>query len=236
MPTDTLSDDIALRIALAARTLPDTDPARLLRVLKEVAGLPPSAERLAELKVKDLKQAADGEFADLEPSLLKAALAILRGDNEIALTRPPPATEPYVEGEMPNSIRVACASDRGEELDGHFGAARRFLVYQVSALEHRLIDVRSIDETKPSDDKNADRAALIADCQVVYVASIGSPAAAKVVKKNIHPIKDDRGGSARDRMLALQRILSVKAPPWLAKAMGQTPEERVCFVREAVEA
>ena len=137
---------------------------------------------------------------------------------------------------MPDSIRVACASDTGEELDGHFGAAQRFLIYQVSAVEHRLIDVRTVGETRLSDDKNADRAALIADCQVLYVASIGGPAAAKVVKKDIHPIKDDRGGSARDRMLALQHILADKAPPWLAKVMGHAPEERIRFERDGAEA
>lgn len=66
---------------------------------------------------------------------------------------------------------------------------------------------------------------------MLYVASIGGPATAKVVKADIHPIKDAAGGSARERMVALQPILGEKAPPWLAKAMGQLPEERVRFIR-----
>ena len=231
-----LSEDIALRIGLAARTLPDTDPARLLRVLADAVGLPPTAERLGGLKVKDLKQAADGEFAHFDQAELKAALALLKGEGLDPLD-PPPALEPYAEGDMPDSIRVACASDQGEELDGHFGAARRFLIYQVSASEVRLIDARAVDASQASDDKNADRANLIADCQVLYVASIGGPAAAKVVKKDIHPIKDSDGGSARARMSALQGILaSGKAPPWLAKAMGHAPEARVRFERDEIEA
>ncbi|MBK1717669.1 dinitrogenase iron-molybdenum cofactor biosynthesis protein [Thiocystis violacea] len=235
MANGSLSEDIALRIGLAARTLPDTEPARLIRVLADAVGLPPTAESLAGLKVKDLKQAADGEFAHLDPSELKAALAILKGEG---LDAPdvPPAIEPYADGDMPDSIRVACASDHGEDLDGHFGAARRFLVYQVSAAEHRLIDVREVDESQAGDDKNAYRAGLIADCQVLYVASIGGPAAAKVVKKDIHPIKDANGGGARERMTALQTILAGKAPPWLAKAMGHAPEERIRFERDETEA
>jgi nitrogen fixation protein NifX len=228
-----LSEDIALRIGLAARTLPDTDPARLLRVLADAVGLPPTAEGLAGLKVKDLRQAADGEFAHLDQAELKAALAILKGEGVAGLD-PPPAPQPYAEGDMPDSIRVACASDHGEDLDGHFGAARRFLIYQVSAREHRLIDVRVVDETQAGDDKNAYRAGLIADCQVLYVASIGGPAAAKVIKRDIHPIKDADGGSARDRMVQLQAVLAGKAPPWLAKAMGRAPEERVRFTLATV--
>ena len=235
MPNDSLSDDIALRIGLAARTLPDTDPARLLRVLADAVGLPPTAERLAGLKVKDLKQAASGDFADLDTDALKAALAILKGEAGLQLA-PLPPTDPYIEGEMPDSIRVACASNGGEELDGHFGAARHFLIYQVSAAENRLIDVRTVDESQAGDDRNAYRAELIADCQVLYVASIGGPAAAKVIKRDIHPIKDADGGSARKRMLALQPILASNPPPWLAKAMGQAPEARVRFEREEIEA
>lgn len=230
MSNDTLTDDIALRIGLAARTLPDPDPARLIRVLADAVGLPPTATTLETLRVKDLKQAADGELADLDVDLLKSMLAILKGETGQTIA-PAPPVEPYAEGDMPGSVRVACASNGGDELDGHFGAARHFLVYQVSAHEIRLIDVRGVDESGTVEDKNGQRAALIADCQVLYVASIGGPAAAKVVKTDIHPIKDAAGGSARQRMVALQRILGEKAPPWLAKAMGQTPEQRVRFAR-----
>jgi nitrogen fixation protein NifX len=230
MSNTRLPDEIALRIGLASRTFPDPDPARLLRVLADAVGLPPTATTLETLRVKDLKQAADGELADLDSDVLKSVLAILKGETGQTVA-PAPPIEPYVEGEMPASVRVACASNGGEALDGHFGAARRFLIYQVSADEVRLVDVREVDESAEVEDKNANRAALIADCQVLYVASIGGPAAAKVVKADIHPIKDADGGSARDRMLSLQAILGEKAPPWLAKAMGRAPEERVRFAR-----
>jgi nitrogen fixation protein NifX len=222
-----ISDEIALRIGLAARALPDTPPARLIRVLAVAVGLPPTAEKLGALRVKDLKTAADGELGEVDPDALKIALALLKGEG-IAEPDPPPPLEPCVEGEMPGSIRVACASNGGEALDGHFGSARRFLIYQVSAEAVRLIDARPTDDAE-AEDKNAYRAGLIRDCQVLYVASIGGPAAAKVVKADIHPIKDAAGGSARDRMAALQRILADKPPPWLAKVMGQRPEERIRF-------
>ena len=222
-----ISEDIALRIGLAARTLPECDPARLIRVLADAVGLPPTAEKLAGLRVKDLKSAANGDLAEMDLDALKAAVTILKGDGVVE-SDPPPPLDAYAEGAMPGSIRVACASDTGELLDGHFGAARRFLIYQVSALESRLIAVRRVDDSM-AEDKNAYRAGLIADCQVLYVASIGGPAAAKVIKLDIHPIKDAAGGSARERMVKLQEVLSNKAPPWLAKVMGKAPEERIRF-------
>jgi nitrogen fixation protein NifX len=232
MSESPISDAIALRIALAARTLPDMGAARLIRVIEDTIGLPPTAKKLGGLKVKDLKTALGGELAEVDTDALKAAVAILKG--EANADAPPPPVEPYTEGDMPDSIRVACASDSGELLDGHFGSAKRFLIYQVSAKESRLIAVRTLDDSGAKD-KSAYRAGVIADCQVLYLASIGAPAAAKVVKAGIHPIKDPKGGSARDRILALQEVLGSKAPPWLAKAMGRAPEERVRFEREADE-
>lgn len=225
-----ISEDIALRIGLAARTLPDVAPAGLLRVLADSIGLPPTAEKLAGLRVKDLKSAADGELADIDTDSLKAALAFLKGEG-MADFDPPPALDAYTEGDMPGSIRVACASNAGEALDGHFGSARYFLIYQVSARETRLIEARKADDSG-AEDKSAYRAELIRDCQVLYTASIGGPAAAKVVKAETHPIKDANGGSARDRMVSLQGVLASKPPPWLAKVMGQTPEERIRFERD----
>ncbi|WP_295389617.1 dinitrogenase iron-molybdenum cofactor biosynthesis protein [uncultured Thiodictyon sp.] len=228
-----ISEDLALRIGLAARALPDTDPARLIRVLGAAVGLPPTVEKLAALKVKDLRAAADGELGDIDLDALKAALAHLKGEG-IVDSAPPPPLDAYTDGDMPGSIRVACASDTGDHLDGHFGAARRFLIYQVSAAECRLIDVRRVDDTG-AEDRNAYRAGLIADCQVLYVASIGGPAAAKVIKLDIHPIKDAAGGSARERMVRLQETLSHQAPPWLAKVMGMAPQERIRFERTCEE-
>ena len=234
MPKNPLSDAIALRIALAARALPNTDTARLLKVLDDAVGLPLAQKKLAALKVKDLKNALDGEFADIDSGTLEEAVAILKGEAEADL-EPAPAVDTYSDGDMPGSVRVACASNKGEMLDGHFGSARRFLIYQVSPGELRLVDVRDADDTG-AEDRNAHRAQLIRDCQVLFVASIGGPAAAKVVKADVHPIRYPNGGSARERVEALQEALGNKAPPWLAKAMGQSSKERIRFETTEAEA
>ena len=151
-------------------------------------------------------------------------------DNTVDAAIPAVASPPEFQAESEGAIRVACASDGGEALNGHFGACRWFLVYEVSASDCRLVDVREADDTQ-AEDKSAYRAALIADCRLLYVASIGGPAAAKVVKFGTHPIKWPDGGSARERVAALQPVLAHRPPPWLAKAMGRPAEARVRFVR-----
>ncbi|MCB1774280.1 MAG: dinitrogenase iron-molybdenum cofactor biosynthesis protein [Gammaproteobacteria bacterium] len=235
MSQSPLKKDLALRIGLAARELPDTDAARLLAVLGDAIGLPPTAGKLATLTVKGLKSALDGELDGIDVEHLKSALGYLKGENGLS-SDPLPPVEPYADGDMPNSIRVACASNKAEKLDGHFGSCKRFLVYQVSQSAVRLVDIREVDEREAVDDKNGYRASLIRDCQILFIASIGGPAAAKVVRVGVHPIKKPQMGEARDELVALQAVIGDDAPPWLAKVMGQSPEERIRFEAEKVPA
>jgi nitrogen fixation protein NifX len=233
MSDSTLPRDIALRIGLAARELENTDAALLLKVLAEVTGLPPDEAQLASLKPKQLRQAAGGVFEAQSQDALKAACAILNGES--ADSADLPAVEPYSDGDMPDSLRVACASNDGETINGHFGSCHYFLVYQVSADEIRLVDVRAVREPDPGTGKNAYRAGLIADAQVLFVASIGGPAAAKVVRAGVHPVKYPQGGEARHKLRELQTKIADAPPPWLAKAMGLAAEARVRFERENPE-
>jgi len=227
-----LNNEIALRIGMAVRELPDTDAARLLAVLADAVGLPPTTRSLSTLTVKTLKAAADGELADIDNVAIKSALACLKGETGISAD-PLPEIESYAEGDMPGAIRVACASNKGENLDGHFGSCQRFLIYQVSQQETRLVDIRSVDDTKAEGDKNTYRASLVGDCQLLFIASIGGPAAAKVVRAGVHPIKKPEAGEARAELAALQSRIGPDAPPWLAKVLGQSPEERIRFEQEA---
>jgi hypothetical protein len=84
----------------------------------------------------------------------------------------------------------------------------------------QLIDVRSAVEADLADDKNRFRVNLIQDCAIVYVVSIGGPAAAKVIQGNIYPMKKEQGGSAREILAQLQSAIATSPPPWLAKLLG----------------
>lgn len=229
-----ISRELALRIGLAARELPDTEPRRLIEVLVDCVGLPLSESKLSKLSVKELKAAADGELSALPNEALKAALRCLKEDSAVEV-EDLPTPQAYQDGDMPSSIRIACASNNGEQLDGHFGSCSRFLIYQVSSQESRLIDIRSTLDDKEADDKNAFRSELIRDCHVLYVGSIGGPAAAKVVKMGVHPIKIPQGGPIADILSQLQTVLAGSPPPWLAKVMGIAAEDRKRFTIDETE-
>lgn len=214
-----MTREAALRIGLAARELNGASITGLVQALAGKLGLPLTEARLETLTLSDLRQllADEGGSVGVEPECLKRAVRLLWGDGVSGSQLPP--VDRYADGEMPGSIRVACASNGGEELDGHFGSCERFLIYQVAPGELRLLAVRPTLEADHAEDRNAARARLIADCQVVYVQSIGGPAAAKVVRAGAHPVKVPRAGPAREILVRLQQTLQ-SPPPWLAKVMG----------------
>ena len=221
--TPIASREAALRIALAARALDGLDVRQLVAALAGKFGLPLTENKLSSITVEDLRQILAGDFAEqgchvsASGDALKEAVRLFWGQGVAGSDLPP--VETLDAAETAGSIRVAVANNRAENLDGHFGSCERFLIYQVAPAELRLIAVRPTLEADHAEDRNKSRAQVIADCQVVYVQSIGGPAAAKVVRAGVHPVKLPRGGEAREVLVRLQQSLA-SPPPWLAKIMG----------------
>jgi nitrogen fixation protein NifX len=129
----------------------------------------------------------------------------------------------YQSGDLPGSIRVAFCSNDGERLDGHFGSCLRFLIYQVAEREARLIALR--EAPAPAGplrgEKNViQRVNLISDCHLLYVLSIGGPAAARVVHRGVHPLQRAQASPVREQLDALRRVLADGPPPWLARIIA----------------
>jgi len=228
-----LSRELALRIALAARVLPGVDVPKLIGILHEKVGSPLDDEKLKAITVTNLKTGIgsldgeeDGEDIGIGLENIKLAVRYLWGEEEG--DEGIPEIQTYKDGDMPESIRVAVASNTGALLNGHFGSCIRFLVYQLSRSECRLIDIRSTIEADNADDRNLFRTHLINDCQVLFVQSIGGPAAAKVIRADIYPIKVPDVIDAVDKLTEFQSVFDA-APPWMAKALGRSPEERLRY-------
>ncbi|WP_153108752.1 dinitrogenase iron-molybdenum cofactor biosynthesis protein [Propionivibrio limicola] len=222
-----MTREAALRMGLAAKELNSVSVPGLVQALANRLDLPLTETKLASITVTDLREILAGDHADencvigVDDDALKRAVRLLWGEDVSGSDLP--IVDAYTDGDMPASIRVACASNAGEVLDGHFGSCVNFLIYQLTTSELRLIAVRpTLEADHDEDDRNAARAQLVADCQVVCVQSIGGPAAAKVVRAGVHPVKIPRAESARAVMSRLQKSLD-SPPPWLAKVMGVKP-------------
>lgn len=234
-----LSRELALRIALATRVLPGVDVPRLISILHDKVGSPLDDEKLKAITVTNLKTGIgsldgeeDGEDIGIGLENIKLAVRYLWGEEEG--DEGLPEIQPYKEGDIPESIRVAIASNSGATLNGHFGSCIRFLVYQLSRDDMRLVDIRSTIEADSADDRNLFRANLINDCHVLFVQSIGGPAAAKVIRADIYPIKVPDVIEATDQLLEFQKVFDAP-PPWMAKVLGKTAEERKRFAYQEEE-
>lgn len=212
--------EVAERIGLAARSLPGCDIGKLVEDLIGKLGTPLSAEKLARLTLKDLEQLFSTSRDAPQREEMRQALRYLWGEGVGATA--PPDPQPYQDGDLPQSVRLAVASNTAENLDGHFGSCKRFLVYQIAQGETRLIEIRDPAPCAEAEDPNNARAQMLSDCQLLYVQSIGGPAAAKVIRAGIHPVKFPQGGPARDSIERLQQTLQAP-PPWLARIIGVTP-------------
>jgi nitrogen fixation protein NifX len=230
--TELITREAALRVALAARTLPNTTLLQLIEVLQTRLGETLDADILRTFTVTDLKTGfgsldgeEDGEDIGIGLESMKLAVRILWGDAEA--DEKFPEVQPCNKGDMPGSVRVAIASDIGMTLSGHFGSCLRFLVYQVSANDSRLIGIRSALEADFAEDKNAFRAQIISDCHVVYIVSVGGPAAAKIIRANIYPIKRPEGGTAEEVIAQFHQAMIHSPPPWMLKILGVSAEQRL---------
>lgn len=228
-----LDRNLALRIALASRILPGVSVSELVDILHERLGAPLDDEKLKSITVTNLKTGIgshdgeeDGEDIGIGLENIKLAVRYLWGEE--AEDEHLPEIQVYQEGDMPGSVRVAVASNSGATLNGHFGSCIRFLVYQLSRNDIRLIDIRSTIEADNAEDRNLFRANLIKDCHVLFVQSIGGPAAAKVIRADVYPIKVPDVIEATEKLQEFQSVFDAP-PPWFAKILGVSAEKRKRF-------
>jgi nitrogen fixation protein NifX len=213
-----ITREAALRLALAARTLPGIPVDGFVRAMGDRLGLPLTEERLARVTVKDIKELLQGDDVvepDVPADSLKAAVRCLWGEGQESAL--PEVETPFAENRV---LRVAVASNTAENLDGHFGSCLRFLIYQVAEGGVRLVEIRSAMDADAAEDRNAARTQLVADCHLLCVQSIGGPAAAKVIRASVHPLKFPRAGEARIELERMQAML-LSPPPWIARALGR---------------
>ena len=217
--TSRLSADLALRIGLAARVLPGVAVADVVQALIALLGFPLTDRKLRSLTVAQLRAAPGGVLLQVPRPQLREALAFLadRATVNIIDTTIPPILR-YEDGDMPGSIRIAIASDAGLQLDGFFNACLRFLIFQLSATETRLIDVRGTAAAKAADDGNRWRAECIADCHLLLTVGVGTSNAARLMCLGVHPLGYGSPMAAPWALDQIQLVLQGTPPPWLVKA------------------
>jgi len=126
-------------------------------------------------------------------------------------------------------MKVAFATQDLKRVDAHFGWAKNIAIYEISPTGHQFLEAVQFDgdlQEDGNEDKLAPKLDAIADCAILYVAAIGGSGAARVVARNIHPVKVAQPEAIGDILGKLQDVLKGTPPPWLRKALmkGQVRE------------
>jgi nitrogen fixation protein NifX len=123
-------------------------------------------------------------------------------------------------------LLVAIASQHGTRLDAHFGYARRLMVYEVTPQAHRLVQAIACEaeesDRPESEDRIGLKVAALAGCDLLFALAIGPPAAAKVIRANIHPIKIDAPERIESVIARVQSMMTGKPPSWIRKILGDS--------------
>lgn len=135
-------------------------------------------------------------------------------------------------------MKVAFATQDLKRVDAHFGWAKNIAIYEVLPEGHTLVEVVEFAgdlEEDGNEDKLAPKLAAIKDCAILYVAAIGGSGAARVVAKNIHPVKVNQPEEIGVLLTKLEEVLKGNPPPWLRKALNKG-KERIFDFEDEVKA
>ncbi|MEM8957947.1 MAG: nitrogen fixation protein NifX [Pseudomonadota bacterium] len=130
-------------------------------------------------------------------------------------------------GETP--LRVAIATNDLENLNAHFGSAKKFAIYDVTTAGATFIEAVGFDDVTSQsgkhddiDDKITPKVNALEGCAILFALAIGGPSAAKVVKAGIHPIKRKTPEPIPAVLEQTQTMLQGTPPPFLRKILGRT--------------
>jgi nitrogen fixation protein NifX len=132
-------------------------------------------------------------------------------------------------------MKIAFATQDLKRVDAHFGWAKNIAIYEVTPDSHHFVEAIQFDgdlQEDGNEDKLAPKLEAIEDCAILYVAAIGGSGAARVVAKQIHPIKVSEPEDIGEILVKLQAVLKGTPPPWLRKVMLKGQERKFDFEEE----
>lgn len=211
-----ITEQVALRLGLASKALPQLSLPKFINSLIEQLGQPLTEKKLRSLTPKKLFQHLVQQDRDVERNQSNQVYAILT-NSEIATMQAPSLPDmPILKGPV---LQVAVSSNNDEQLDGHFGSCLRFLIYQVNSTAWQLVDIRPVITDNTGLSRTDDLVDMIKDCHMLATLSIGGPAAAKVVRADITPVKKAQAMSTDTLLAPLTQVIANNPPPWLNKIL-----------------
>ena len=128
-------------------------------------------------------------------------------------------------------MKVAFATTDGLLVDEHFGRAGRFVILDFTPERYDPLpdlvfaDGRdaAVEGTRGQGDAHDDaierKVERLAECRLVYLNAIGGPAAARMARRGILPVKVAERTVIADAAERLMEQIRTSPPPWLRRAL-----------------
>jgi len=122
-------------------------------------------------------------------------------------------------------VKIAFTTTDRVHINAHFGWAKEIDVYEISDEGYEFVETLKFEGDLKEDgneDKITPKLQALNDCTIVYVLAIGGSAAARLIKKNVTPVKAKSETEEIAEVLnELVQTLKGNPPPWLRKALQQ---------------
>ena len=129
-------------------------------------------------------------------------------------------------------MKVAFCTQDMQHVDAHFGWAKNIVVYNIDTEGYSLAETLQFGGSLFEDgneDKLAPKLEALKDVAIVYLSAIGASAAARIVAKNIHPVKVDATEAIAGLLDRLVDTINGNPPPWLKKALNRGQPKTIDF-------
>lgn len=119
-------------------------------------------------------------------------------------------------------MKVAFTTSSGAIVDGNFRKSDSFSVWDIGPDESYYVTTLNIKADAVSeDDRIVARVEALKDCAIVCAKEISGPATAKLVARNIHPMKTGNSIAVEELIGRLQDVLKGAPAPWIRKAQDK---------------
>lgn len=126
-------------------------------------------------------------------------------------------------------MKVAFATTDNVHINAHFGWAKNIDVYDVSQFGYEYVNTFAFEgdlQEDGNEDKLLPKLDALTDCTIVYVSAIGGSAAARLIRKNVTPIKSRSDEDSIQEVLDnLVKTLNGNPPPWLRKVLQKESKQ-----------
>lgn len=120
-------------------------------------------------------------------------------------------------------MKIAFTTKDSEHINAHFGWASRIDIYEVDTAGYTFLESLEFQGDLKEDgneDKLEPKLKALEGCTIIYVLAIGGSAAARLIGRNITPIKaQSEADKIQDVLTRLVQTLNGSPPPWLRKAL-----------------